>query len=176
MQKLNACFWQIVWVSSSLLFFFLSFFPARSVAMLHKWDLILLPWLQSFSGALKSKQRGCWHALYRKAQSCFTEVSKIWYHLPLFPPVLVSLGIHGPAKLLWQTPVSFLFKGHRCCKAAAGKQHFYLPSCVTSFSTVKATKRQGSSKEMREQLIAVWMHITGRDGSRALNSFAKLCG
>lgn len=54
---------KFVWASSSLFFFFASFFPACSVAMLHKWDLILLPWLQGFSEALRSKQQGCWHAL-----------------------------------------------------------------------------------------------------------------
>lgn len=64
--------------------FSLPFFPEWSVAMLHKWDLILLPWLQHFSGALKSKQQGCWHALYRRTQSCFRQTSKIWHHLPLF--------------------------------------------------------------------------------------------
>lgn len=47
---------------------------------------------------------------------------------------------------------------------------------VTSSSIVKTTKRQGSLKELREQPIDVWVHITGREGNKALNSFANLCG
>lgn len=166
---------KFVWASSSLFFLFPSFFPVWSVAMLHKWDLILLPWLQSFPGALKRKQQGCWHALYRKTQLFHTDFKYLTSPVT-FPLVLVSLGIHDPAKLLWQIPVSFLCWGHRCCKAAAGNTAILAFIRVTSSSMVKATKRQGFSEEMREQPIAVWMHIIGRKGNIALNSFANLCG
>jgi len=55
-------------------------------------------------------------------------------------------------------------------------QQFYLPSCVTSSFIMEATKRQGSSKEMKEQLIAVRMHITGRKGNAALHGFVNPSG
>lgn len=55
-------------------------------------------------------------------------------------------------------------------------QQFYLPSCVTSSFIMEATKRQGSSKEMNEQFIAVWMHITGRKGNAALRGFVNPSG
>lgn len=166
---------KFVWASSSLFFFFPSFFPAWSVAMLHKWDLILLPWLQSFSGALKSKQQGCWRALYRKTQSCFRQPSNIWHHLPL---LLWFWWVWGSRVLQsFYGRLLFLFGAEDTgvAKQLQGTQQFYLPSGVTSSSIVKATKRQGSTKEMREQPIAVWMHITGRGGNIALNSFANLC-
>lgn len=165
---------KFVCASSSLFFFFPSCFPAWSVAMLHKWDLIWLPWLQSFSGALKSKQQGCCHALYRKTQ--LFQTSKMWHHLPLFLwfwwvwVCMVLQSFYGRLLFL------FCVEDTGVAKQLQGIYPFYLPSCATSFSIVKATKRQGSSKEMREQLIAVWMHITGREGKIALNSFANPCG
>lgn len=148
---------KFVWASSSLFFFFASFFPACSVAMLHKWDLILLPWLQAFQRLLKANSKVAYMLLQEDTGLVQMDFKSLTSPAT-FPPVLVSWGIHGPAKLLCQTPSSFLCWGHRCCKAAAGKQQLYLPSCVTSSSIVKATKRQGSSKETREQPICLDAH------------------
>lgn len=154
---------KLVWASSSLFLIFPSFFPACSVAMFHKWDLILLPWLQSFSGALKSKQQGCDGAVSDRLQKCDITCQFRFWWVWWF---VVLQSFYG--RLL------FLF----CAKHTAvaewlqGIQQFYLPTYVTSSFIVKAAKRQGSSK----QLIVVWMHITGRKGNTALNSFANFCG
>jgi len=60
-------------------------------------------------------------------------------------------------------PFLFCAEDTGVAKQLQGIQQFYLPSCVTSSSIVNATKRQGSSKEMREQPRAAWMHITGKE-------------
>lgn len=113
-----------------LFFFFRSFFPVWSVAMLHKWDLILLPWLQSFPVALKSKQQGCWHALYRKTQGCFRQTSNIWHHVSLF---LWFWWVWG-FMILQSSYGRFLFlscaEDTSVAKQLQGIQQFYLPSML----------------------------------------------
>lgn len=152
---------KFVWTSNSLFFFFPSFFPEWSVAMLHKWDLILLPWLQCFSGALKSKQQGCWHALYRRTQSSFRQTSKIWHHLPLFLWFWWVWGFMVLQSFYGRLLFLFWAEDTGVAKQLQGNSNFIFHSVLPHLPLWRPQK--GKAAQTRwEQPIDVWMHITGR--------------
>lgn len=161
---------KFVWASSSLFFLFPFFFPLWSVAMLHKWDLILLPWLQSFSGALKASSQVADMLFAGRHRAASDQLQKSDIALSLSPwfwwlwEFMVLHEALMAASCFFSVLKTQMLQNscRECC-------NFVFHPALPSSSIVKATERPGSSEGLKEQPVAVWMHRqTGEQLSTAL--------